>query len=358
MRSESTSPVSKSAVSKSAVCPAPGVFLDRFGPAARRAGGALGAAALLIAMATGGAHAQLVAAIVNGEPITQLDVDQRSRLIELSSPTHKAPPRSEVLDELINEKLEIREAKRWGIEASTDDVNDAFKQAASRTAGGKTAAEFGDMLKQAGVTPQTFRARLRAQIVWPPLVRGRFQSSLEIPDQDVLAEMLNKKSDEVDTANFDYTLRNIVFLVPPGSTAAVFDEHKRDAEALRSQFHTCEQGLPYARSLGTAVVRDQIVRSSSDMPAEARKNLDSVPVGQLTAPEITKLGIEMFAVCAKDAAKAENSPGKKQAREALFNERFEAQSKKYLAQLRHDALIEYPPPPPAPPPGTKSSKTR
>ena len=91
--------------------------------------------------------------------------------------------------------------------------------------------------------------------------------------------------------------------------------------------------------------------------ARRTSGLDSVPVGQLTAPEITKLGVEMHAVCAKDAAKADNSPEKRQAREALFNQRFEQQSKKYLEQIRHEALIEYPPqgnapqgnPPPARP---------
>jgi peptidyl-prolyl cis-trans isomerase SurA len=302
---------------------------------------ALGAAAVLIALAAGGARAQNVVAIVSGEPITQLDVDQRSKLLEVSSATHKAPSRAEVLEELINEKLEIREAKRWGLEASNEDVDQAVAQAA-QNAGGKKTEEFVQMLKGAGVAPQTFRAKLRAQIVWPSLVRGRYQSTLEIPDQDVLAEMLNKKADEVDTGNFDYTLRSVLFIVPPGSTAAIFDDRKREAEALRSQFHGCDQGVPYARSLGSVVVQPQITRGSADMPAEARKNLESVPVGQLTAPEITKLGIEMFAICAKTPAKAENSPAKKQAREALFNERFEAQSKKYLQQLRREALIEYP----------------
>ena len=59
------------------------------------------------------------------------------------------------------------------------------------------------------------------------------------------------------------------------------------------------------------------------------------------APEITKLGVEMFAVCAKDAAKADNSPGRRQAKEALFNKKFEQQSKRYLQDLRRQALIEY-----------------
>ena len=44
---------------------------------------------------------------------------------------------------------------------------------------------------------------------------------------------------------------------------------------------------------------------------------------------------------AKDPAKADNSPGKRQAREALYNEKFDQQSKRYLQDLRRSALIEY-----------------
>jgi peptidyl-prolyl cis-trans isomerase SurA len=303
-------------------------------------GRALGAAVLLLtAAASSGAHAQNVVAFVNGEPITALDIDQRSKLLEAFSPTHKAPPRQEVLDELIDEKLKVREAKKWGIEASDDDVNSAFASTAQRMH--QSTDEFVQSLTKAGVTPQTFRARLRAQIVWPPLVRGRFQSTLEIFDKDILQEMINKKTDSDDTENYDYTLRPILLIVPPGSPATALEDRKREAEGLRNRFRSCDDGLPFARALKDVAVRDQIIRSSADVPPEARKGLDSVPVGQLTAPEITKLGIEMFAVCAKNAAKADNSPGKKQAREALFNERFEQQSKKYLQQLRHNALIEY-----------------
>jgi peptidyl-prolyl cis-trans isomerase SurA len=299
----------------------------------------LGIATLLITVAAGGsAWAQNVAAFVNGEPITQLDVDQRSKLLEAS--TRKAPSRQEVLDELINEKLEIREAKRWGIEASNEDVDQAFTGAAQRAH--LTTDQFIQELNKAGVTPQTYRAKLRAQIVWPSLVRGRYQSSLEIFDKDILSEMINKKTDEV-ASNFDYTLRPILFIVPSGAPPSTFEDRKREAEGLRSRFTSCDQGLSFVRGLNGVVVQNQIVRSSADVPPELRKGLDSVPVGQLTAPEITKLGVEMFAVCGKDPSKADNSPDKRQAREALLSQKFEQQSKKYLQQLRHDALIEYPP---------------
>lgn len=297
-----------------------------------------GVATLLVMAATVGARAQTVAAFVNGEPITQLDVDHRSKLVEAS--THKVPSRQEVLEDLIDEKLEIREAKRWGIEASDEDVNQGFTSMAKRA--GLNTDQFIQNLTKAGITPQTLRQRIRAQIVWPALVRGRYQSSLEIPDKDILSEMINKKTDE-ETSTYDYTLRPILFIVPPGSPASAFEERKRDAEGLRNRFTSCEQGLPFARGLDSVVVQPQIIRSSADVPPEQRKGLDSVPVGQLTAPEITKLGVEMFAVCGKDPSKDDNSAGKRQARETLLNQKFEQQSKKYLQQLRHDALIEYQP---------------
>jgi peptidyl-prolyl cis-trans isomerase SurA len=300
--------------------------------------GALGAAALMVAAAIGGAQAQNVVVFVNGEPITQLDIDQRSKLLEVSSPTHKAPPRQEVLDELIDEKLKVREAKRWGIDPSDSDVDAAFTAAAQRFH--QSTDQFVQTLTKAGVTPQTFRARLRADLVWQPLVRGRYQSSLEIYDQDILAEMLNKKSDDDSATGYDYTLRPILFLVPPGSAATVFEDRKKEAEGLRNRFRSCDDGLPFTRALRDVAVRDQIIRSSADVPADLRKGLDDVPVGQLTAPEITTLGVEMFAVCAKDPSKSDNSAGKKQAKETLFNQKFEQQSKRYLQELRRQALIE------------------
>jgi peptidyl-prolyl cis-trans isomerase SurA len=304
-------------------------------------GRALGAAFLMLAAAAGGgAQAQNVAAFVNGEPITQLDVDQRSKLLEASSPAHKAPPRADVLEELINEKLETREAKRWGIDPSDDDINTAFTEA-GRRAGAANPEQFSQILTKNGVTPMTFRAKLRAQIAWPPLVRGRYQSTLEIPDKDILQEMLNKKTDDDKAPSYDYTLRPVLFVVPPGSPQSAFEERKRDAEGLRNRFRSCDEGLPFARALNGVAVRDPIVRSSADLPPEQRKALDGVPIGQLTAPEVGKLGIEMFAVCGKDLSKADNAAGKKQARENLFAQKFEQVSKRYLQEIRRSALIEY-----------------
>ncbi len=66
------------------------------------------------------AHAQQVVVVVSGEPITTLDIANRSKLTQLT--TRQTPSRQAVIDELIDEKLKISFAKRYRLEASDSDI--------------------------------------------------------------------------------------------------------------------------------------------------------------------------------------------------------------------------------------------
>jgi len=280
------------------------------------------------------AGAQQIVVIVNGEPITALDVDQRSKLGQLS--THKVPARQEVLDELINEKLKLREAKKFGLDVSASEVDTAYASMAGRMR--FTADQLTQQLAKSGVNASTLKARIKADIAWSQIVRGRYQASLQIGEKDILSAMETKSDDSV---GYDYTMRPILFLVPAGSAETFIDGRKREAEALRGRFQGCEEGITFARALKDVAVREQVIRSSADIPAELRKVLEGIEVGRLTPPEVTKFGIEMFAICAKKESTAENSPGKRQAKENLMAKRYEQRSKQYLQELRRGAMLEY-----------------
>src|SRR5262245_56094877 len=58
-----------------------------------------------------GAHAQQVVLVVNGDPITDYDIAQRTRFLQLA--TGKVPSRKEVIDELIDEKLKLQLVRRY-----------------------------------------------------------------------------------------------------------------------------------------------------------------------------------------------------------------------------------------------------
>jgi peptidyl-prolyl cis-trans isomerase SurA len=294
-------------------------------------------AATLLALSAGvaatGAHAQQTVVIVNGEPISALDIEQRSKLIQVSTP--KAPSRQEVLDELINEKLKVREAKRWGVDISNSEIDNAYALMASRMR--TTPEQLTQQLAKLGVTVATLKARIKAELAWPQLVRGRYQASLQIDEKDLVAAMT--KSD--DTVGYDYTLRPILFHVPAESPERFVEGRKREAEALRGRFQGCEEGLNFALALRDVTVRAPVLLSSADMSPEQRKVLDGIEVGRLTPPEVTKLGIEMLAICAKKESAAENTPGRRRARERVMAQRYEERSKQYLQELRRGAMLEY-----------------
>src|SRR5262245_15276836 len=75
-------------------------------------------------------YAQTVVVMVNGEPITSYDIEQRTKLDALS--THKAPSRQEVIDELIDQKVKIREAKQFSVDPTSADVDASFAQMSAR----------------------------------------------------------------------------------------------------------------------------------------------------------------------------------------------------------------------------------
>jgi len=136
-------------------------------------------------------------------------------------------------------------------------------------------------------------------------------------------------------------LRPILMIIPPGSPESFVEARRRDAESLRARFQNCEEGLAFARALKDVAVREPVSRSSADLPLELRKLLDGVEIGKLTPPETTKLGIEMFAICGKKESSAENTPGKRRAREAIVAERYEQLSKQDLNEVRSGAMLEY-----------------
>jgi peptidyl-prolyl cis-trans isomerase SurA len=298
----------------------------------------LAAAALAAALLTvgGAARAQEVVVLVDGVPITSLDIDHRSKFIEMS--THKPPTRQEVIDNLIDEILEIREAKRYTIDPSDSDVNDSFSSVATNM--GIDVTKLSQLLVNGGASADTLKQRLRAQIAWSSLVRGRYKVSLEIPDSDVEAQLELHKSDDKNQIGYEYVMRPIIMVVPHGSPDSAYEARKKDADALRARFSDCGTGISFARALAEVAVRDPVNKSSADLPPALRDILDKTDVGHLTPPEQTSEGVQMFAVCSKKESKSD-SPASKQARDQIFEQKFGAKAKHYLADLRRQAMIEY-----------------
>ena len=295
-------------------------------------GAALAIAALTVMTPSAGAQTVVV---VNGDPVTQFDVDQRAKLIQIS--TQKTPTRNEVIEELINEKLKIQLLKRFMIDGIDKDVDTAYVNMARRMRA--TPKDFTENLEKQGLKVETLKSRIKADLIWSQIIRGRYQSSFQFSDKDVATRLASKNRDDANVVGYDYTLRPILFVVPRGSPPTAFEARAKEAEALRARFQNCEEGIALARGIRFVAVRPQVVKGSAELPTALRDVLTKTELGRLTAPETTQQGVEVYALCGK--RQSENAPAKKEVRDEMYTEVFESHSKKFLKELRDQAMIEY-----------------
>jgi peptidyl-prolyl cis-trans isomerase SurA len=285
--------------------------------------------------ATTRAEAQFVAVIVNGDPVTNFDIEQRSKLAQLA--THKSPVRKEVIEELINEKLKLQLIRRYNIPDLDKDVDNAFANMARRSR--QTPAQFSEQLGKAGIKTETIKSRIRADLIWSQIIRGRYQSSFQFSDKDIQARLDAKKPDNANVVGYDYTLRPILFVVARGSPPAAFEARVKEAESLRARFESCEQGLAIARNIRFVAVRPPVVKGSADLAPALREILAKTEIGHLTPPETTREGVEIYAICSK--RQSDNAPAKKEVRDQMYQEAFNSHATQFLKELRSQAMIEY-----------------
>ena len=292
----------------------------------------------VIAAVPPAARAQGVAVLVNGDPITNFDIEQRSKLLQLS--THKTPARKDVIEELINEKLKIQLLKRYAIPDVDKDVDNAFANMARRMR--QSPRDFTEQLVKSGINAETLKSRMKADIIWTQIIRGRYQASFQFSERDIQSRIETKSQQgtaAATTASYDYTLRPILFVVPRGSPPDAFQARAKEAESLRAQFRNCEEGIPMARSGRFVAVRPPVTKNSAELPPALRDILTKTEIGRLTPPETTQQGVEVYAVCSRK--ESDNALEKKEARDQLYSEVFETRAKAYLKELRSQAMIEY-----------------
>jgi peptidyl-prolyl cis-trans isomerase SurA len=307
-------------------------LLDRLSPFI------LGCVTALVLMGLGSPlHAQTVAVMVNGEPITNYDIEQRTKLDFLS--TRKPATRQKVIDELIDEKVKIKEGKKFGVDPGIADVDQSYTAMSTRMR--LTPEQLTKSLETQGIRPETLKARMKAEMVWGSLVRGRFKESLQVGEKEVAAAVQVNGSDEkTATESFEYKMQPIVLIVPRGSAQPAIEVRRKEAEALRNRVQTCDDANAIFKSMQNAAIREAVTKTSADLPPPLRELLDKTPIGHLTEPEVTKQGVEMVALCGRKPTTVD-TPKKKEIRDKMYVEKFEAKSKAYLQEVRKAAMIEY-----------------
>jgi peptidyl-prolyl cis-trans isomerase SurA len=112
-------------------------------------------------------RAQTGIVMSNGEPITDDDIEQRSKLDLLAS--HKQSARQDVINTLVGEKKRIREAEKYGVSPTNAEVDGAFTAMCLRMR--LTPEQLTKSLAGQGIRADALRQRIKADMARSNLIR-------------------------------------------------------------------------------------------------------------------------------------------------------------------------------------------
>jgi peptidyl-prolyl cis-trans isomerase SurA len=295
--------------------------------------------AIGIGMATGPAPAQSIKVVVDDTAITTMDIQGRSRLLQVAMRMPAGQAQKVAVDELIDEALRLEDARRRGIVVNEAQVDRAFAGIAERSK--LSPDQFAAALGQAGVPAATLKARLRSQIAWGQIVRAKLRSEMREEQDDLIAQMRRQEKGTGEVTAEDFVLQRIVFTLPGDPSAALVNRRRQEAEQLRGRFENCDQGLPLARSIREVAVINIGRKLASEVTPQLYEALKDVKAGSLTKPQVTVQGIELIAVCERIAVSGESAAGSAGIDGEAFSKEGERISQELTRDLRQRANIVY-----------------
>ena len=273
------------------------------------------------------AGAATVKVTVNGTPITDVQIAQRSKLLQLEG----RGGTKAATDELIEDALQLDEAKRLGITVSESEVDDALLNVARNIKVSRD--KLVQILNQNGVNVDTLRDRLRAALSWSRVTQQAIMPRVQVSDAELEAQAVAK----LDAAHsFDYILKEVVFVMPGGKGSA--SGRTADANRYRKSFQGCDSAVQLSLSYTDAAVVDVERRHATQLPEAIAKELAGLNVGGITKPRVVETGVSMLAVCSKSVAE-DTTFIKGNLRQQAGNEALKGEVAAYLQRLKDQARI-------------------
>jgi peptidyl-prolyl cis-trans isomerase SurA len=238
------------------------------------------AMAMGIAAVIGPAAAQSpfsVAARVNDSIVTYYEIEQRAAFLEIL----RAPDdlRAQALETLVNERLQVAEARRLGLVATPEEIEAGVAEFAARADLG--AEQFIEIISEEGVAPETLRDFVANGISWRNVVRTRIAPLVRISDADIDEALLFAPVQDGGSI----LLAEIVVPITPENQENLRSELARLGNDLNFDIDTFSQA---ARQFSAASTRENDGltgwRPLNAVPPQLREDMILLSVGETYGP--------------------------------------------------------------------------
>jgi len=275
-----------------------------------------------------------IAAVVNDEPISQFDVSQRIKLNKLLGQTSGS--RKEILEELIEEQLQRQQANRLRISVSDKEIDGTIEKMVERRR--STPETFNKQLKKIGVKLQTMRHRVKALLAWQRILSRRFGKLVDLDEQDIDRAFQRAQKNKQPAQRF-FMLQQINLPFDGALDQSSIQGRQIEAQRIIEGFKGCRSTRRIAKDIYNVQIRNVGPIPIKQIKPKLRKLLRRTGPGKLLPPNMTRQGIELLAYCSNKTVAAPEVT-REQVRAGLASQQFGLISKRYLRDLKRDAIID------------------
>ncbi len=228
---------------------------------------------------------QRIVALVNDEPISAYDVVQRLRLTLASIGGVKdekqfARLQQQVIRNMVDDLLKLQEAKKFDIEITDRDAEEAFRRQAANFH--LKPEEFEAYLARLGIEKQAYLNQMKPEIAWQQLVEGRLGPFAAVSREEAEAELARIKASAGEP---QYHLSEIYLIVDnPAREDQVRDTARRLVAQLRQGADFAAVARQFSQSASAAAGGDMGWVTAEQLPPVLAKVVAKMDVGAVSDP--------------------------------------------------------------------------
>lgn len=251
---------------------------------------------------------QSIAVIVNDEVISKYDVNQRVKLVLVTSGIPATEENIKRIEEqaikaLINEKIQIQEAIKLEVPESPEEINLMLENIARSNQ--TTAEGILESITSQGVNSETLLDQIKSELLWNKIVRGRFGSYINISDEEVNI-IYNRTIQNINNSQYDISEIFIGFENENEEKEAK-DLSEKLIEQLRNNisFEPVAQQFSQAPSSGQGGLIGWV--SEGQLDPEIISNIKNIEIGSVSDPIKTVNGFYIIKLNGKSEEGGKNS---------------------------------------------------
>ena len=235
-------------------------------------------------------------AVVNGHVLTGTDIDQRLALLIAANKGQQPTPeemqrlRAQILRNLIDETLQIQEARAQKIEIDKAAVDASYARVAAQNFGQDT-ARMDAYLKSVGSSAASLKRQIEGELAWQRLLRRNVQPFVNVSNEEV-NDLIQRL--EAARGTEEYRLGEIYLPATPENRAQVEANARKIVEQIKAGGSFVAYARQFSEASTAAVGGDLGWVRLETLPAEMAEVARQMQTSQLVGPFAIPGGYEIL----------------------------------------------------------------